>query len=184
MKISELWNDSDTRPFRFALVFAVIIISMLISKKSDGQEISNGFSSWTTSFDEAIEQAKEFDAPIMLFFHGSDWCPWSKKLTHEVFSDNEFPAWMESKLIPVNVDFPKKTQLPPVLLRQNNLLLSRYRPHLTGFPTVLFVNSDGTVIGKLGYVEGGLRAWTNKAQSIVGKLDKLARFDRESTTFH
>jgi hypothetical protein len=52
--------------------------------------------------------------------------------------------------------------------------LERYRPHLTGFPTALFVNPDGTVIGKLGYEPEGLRSWIQKAQAIVGKLDKLA----------
>ena len=71
----------------------------------------------------------------------------------------------------------KKQKLPANLANQNNKLLNRYRPHLDGFPTALFVRPDGTVIGKLGYEPDGLLTWINKAQGIVGKLDKVAVSD-------
>ncbi len=174
MKNVKLWNDSEIRPLRFALVVAAIVVSICLTQKSNAQTADSRNLSWTTSFDDAIAQAKEQDAPIMLYFGGSDWCPWSQKLSAEVFNSPEFSNWMDQKLVPVFVDFPKTKALPEPLARQNNTLLSRYRPHLTGFPTALFVKPDGTVVGKLGYVAGGVRAWTHKAQAIVAKLDKVA----------
>ena len=173
MNFSDMINNIDFNPFRIAVIFAVIFLIAYFSNSTNGQTAMS-YPEWTTSFDEAIEKAEEMNAPVMLFFEGSDWCPWSKKLTTEVFRSPEFAAWMDAKLVPVLVDFPRTKALPGALANQNNNLLSRYRPHLTGFPTALFVNTDGTVIGKLGYEEGGVHKWTFEAQKIVGKLDKLA----------
>ena len=174
MKLSQLYSDSDTRPFRFAVVFAVVVTVALLTSAVKSQEII-GPASLTTSWPEAMRQSQEQNAPIMLLFAGSDWCPWSEKLTREVFAKPDFDSWAESRVVPVMVDFPRKSKLPAGLANQNNDLLNRYRPHLNGFPTALFVDPDGTVIGKLVYEPDGLLTWIEKAQRIVGKLDKVAQ---------
>ena len=171
MKFTNLLNDSETRPFYFAIVFAAIIVIALLTKESSGQEHSSTLK-WTTSFDEAIATAEKQNAPIMLYFEGSDWCPWSKKLREEVFNHREFSHWTDGRLIAVHLDFPRQRALPKNLAQQNDRLLDKYRQYMTGFPTALFVRPDGKVVGKLGYVPEGRRAWIHKAQKIVGKLDK------------
>ena len=177
MTLSNLFQDSGTRPFRFALVLAVVVITVLISRSAESQEVQmadvHGKIHWTTSYQEALDTANENNLPVMLLFGGSDWCPWCQKLTKEVFETAEFSTWTESRIIPVMLDFPKTKQLPASLAKQNNLLLDRFRPHLNGFPTALFVKPDGTVLGKIGYEQGGPRMWIHKAQQIVGKHDKV-----------
>ena len=170
--LSSLLKDSDSNPFRFAVVFAVIIVVVLLSRDSNGQADSSKTLTWTTSFDEAAKTAEEYDIPIMLYFEGSDWCPWCLKIKEEVFNQREFANWSDRRLIAVHLDFPKQRQLPASLTNQNNELLEKYRQYLSGFPTALFVRPDGKVIGKLGYDPDGLRSWIHKAQKIVGKLDK------------
>lgn len=167
MKFAELFDDTSVRPFRFAVVLAVVLVTIMLCQPAKSQEVN-----WTTSYQDAIEKAKKTDAPILLYFTGSDWCPWCKKLSQEVFKAPEFAAWVDMRVVPTFVDFPKKSQLPANLSQQNNELLERYRPHLTGFPTALFIKPDGTVIGKLGYEQGGVRHWIQKAQPIVAKQDK------------
>ena len=127
-----------------------------------------------TSFKEAVDLADELNTPVMLFFSGSDWCPWTRKLKQEVFDTSDFAAWSDSRVVTVMVDFPRKSPLPTSLANQNNSLLNRYRHHLKGFPTALFIKPDGTVVGKMGYEPDGLLTWIHKAQKIVGKLDKVA----------
>lgn len=173
MKLPALFNDSDVRPFRFALILGIMFLVMLLATASDGQESPTTFD-WTTSYPEAVDQANEQNAPIMLFFSGSDWCPWCRKLNAEVFDTPAFSAWSNQRVVPMMVDFPKTRTLPGPLANQNNRLLDRYRQHLAGFPTALFIRPDGTVVGKLGYEPDGLLTWIDKAQRIVGKLDKLA----------
>ena len=172
MKFSNLLKDSDSQPLRFAVVFAVIVVVILMTRNSKGQDDSNALK-WTTSYEEAVRLAEENNAPIMLFFEGSDWCPWSKRIKQEVFDQREFLQWTEGRLVAVHLDFPRHKQLPPQLNRQNNRLLDKYRQYLSGFPTALFVRPDGKVIGKMGYEPDGIRTWTHKAQKIVGKLDKV-----------
>lgn len=179
--LPNLFAESDVRPFRFSLVIAAIVVFTLMTRSANSQEVTNhtkpvvqGKIHWTTSYQEALDTANESNLPVMLFFSGSDWCPWCEKLKNEVFATAEFAKWTDSRVIPVMLDFPKTKQLPANLARQNNLLLSRYRPHLSGFPTALFVKPDGKVIGKIGYEAGGTRVWIHKAQKIVGKLDKVA----------
>ena len=172
MKFADLFQNTEARPFRFALVFAAIIVTVLLTQQARSQETQ--VVNWTTSYEEAIDEAQQTNTPVMLFFGGSDWCPWCKKLQNEVFQSPEFAAWVDGRMVPVLVDFPKQSSLPPQLANQNNRLLERFRPHLTGFPTALFIRSDGAVIGKMGYEEGGVRNWIFKAQAIVGKLDKIA----------
>lgn len=174
MKLSQLIANSETRPFRFAIVFATMVIVALLTSAVKSQE-NIGPSNWTTSWPDAMRQSEAQNAPIMLLFAGSDWCPWTEKLTREVFAKPDFESWAESRVVPVLVDFPRKHQLPASLANQNNSLLNRYRPHLNGFPTALFVDSDGTVIGKLVYEPDGLLTWIEKAQRIVAKLDKVAQ---------
>jgi protein disulfide-isomerase len=173
MNLPKFVNDSSFHPFRFALILAAIAIVALLASSSKADE-GDRVVHWTTSYQEAVAHAGEQNTPIMLFFSGSDWCPWCRKLTTEVFENEQFAAWCDSRVITVLVDFPRKSQLPPQLANQNNRLLNRYRPHLDGFPTALFIRPDGTVIGKLGYEPQGLLVWINKAQRIVGKLDKTA----------
>lgn len=171
MKFSNLLQDSESKPFYFAIVFAVVIVIALLTRDSHGQENSNTLK-WTTSFEEAVDAAEESNAPIMMFFEGSDWCPWCKKMKEEIFDQKEFANWTDGRLVAVHLDFPKKKDLPEQLKKQNDELLEKYRQYLSGFPTALFVRPDGKVIGKLGYEPEGMRTWIHKAQKIVGKLDK------------
>lgn len=173
MTAPNFFQDSEFHPFRLALIVATIAAVALLASSSKAAE-ENGVVHWMTSYQEAVAHADEQNTPIMLFFSGSDWCPWCKKLSQEVFDNPQFAAWCDTRVVTVLVDFPRTSQLPSHLVNQNNRLLNRYRPHLDGFPTALFVRPDGTVIGKLGYEPKGLLVWINKAQRIVGKLDKIA----------
>lgn len=170
MKFADLQKDTHVRPFRFAVVFAAIVVVMLISQQAKSQTAQHV--NWTTSYEEALDRAQQTNTPVMLYFTGSDWCPWCQKLKAEVLETAEFAAWLDSRVIPIHVDFPRKTSLPAQLTQQNNELLNKYRPHLTGFPTVLFIKPSGTVIGKMRYEQGGVRNWIHKAQAIIGQLDK------------
>ena len=57
-------------------------------------------SMWLTNIDQAIAQSMETEKPIMLFFTGSDWCGWCKRLVKEVFDQKEFKDWAKDKIIP------------------------------------------------------------------------------------
>ncbi len=118
-----------------------------------------------TDFEIVQSQARINNRPIMLIFSGSDWCSWCVKLEQEVFSQPEFKAWAQDHVIPLQVDFPRRTALSPELQKQNDSLARQYR--VEGFPTVLLLDADGKELARTGYQAGGA---ANYIQHLTGLL--------------
>jgi thioredoxin-related protein len=121
---------------------------------------------WTTSYDNAAAESKRTGKPILAFFTGSDWCGWCSRLQNEVFKQPQFGTWAE-KLVLLELDYPKYKPLPPALLGQNARLKTKYG--ITGYPTILFLDADGRVLGRSGYVEPpGPDHWIRYAEQQIG----------------
>ena len=119
---------------------------------------------WMTDWKAAQARAKAENKPILIDFSGSDWCGWCIKLDEEVFAQPEFQKWAPDHVIPFLADFPRKTPLADDVKMQNQALASVYG--IEGFPTVILVRPDGTVIAKTGYQAGG-------AEKYIAHLEKL-----------
>jgi protein disulfide-isomerase len=170
----QYFHQPDDGLIRFILILAGIMVAMLIQLQTAESQDLGETAVWTTSFAEATEEARSRDLPILLYFTGGEWCPWSRKLSSEVLETDEFAAWSADRMILVRAEFPKSKSLPAELTAQNHSLLTRYREHVSGLPTVLFLTPNGIVVGKMGYQKGGVIPWVHGAQAFVGKLDKLA----------
>ena len=147
------------------LAFFVVSLSCEAQTKSENLE-------WHTYMDEAIKISHKKNKPIMLFFTGSDWCGWCKKLQREVFFKDEFIKWANNKVILVELDFPRKSKLPENIQKQNRELAQNFG--VRGYPSIYFVqpkkNSKGielSAIGKSGYVAGGPNAWIKAASQYI-----------------
>lgn len=108
---------------------------------------------WKTNYQTALAEAKEQNRHVFLFFTGSDWCIWCKRLNAEILATPEFKAYAAEKLVLVELDFPKAKAQPAALAAQNNSLAQKFR--VRGFPTVVVLNADGKFVNELGYQEGG-----------------------------
>lgn len=126
--------------------------------------LASAEANWLTSFDEAIKLSKKSGKPILADFTGSDWCGWCVKLKAEVFDTPQFIQWAEKNVILLELDYPRNKPLPANLKRQNQLLSQRYG--ISGYPTILFLKADGSVIGKTGYVAGGPSKWVKEAVAL------------------
>jgi protein disulfide-isomerase len=82
-----------------------------------------------------------------------------------VFSTDKFKAWAKKNVILVEVDFPRKTQLPDALKQQNEALKSKFS--IRGFPTILFLDANEKVIEKSGYFPGGPDHWIEDATKKI-----------------
>ncbi len=122
---------------------------------------------WLTSFDQAKAESKKSGKPILMDFTGSDWCIWCQKLKQEVFSTPEFTAWATKNVVLLELDYPRKAPQAESVKKQNTELAEKY--NIEGYPTVLFVNADGKVLGQSGYEKGGPAAWTSNADKLIKK---------------
>lgn len=129
---------------------------------------------WHTDFNKAVKIAETERKPLMLFFTGSDWCGWCKKIQKEVFQEKAFETWAKKNVILVEVDFPRKTVLPENIKAQNASLQSQLS--VQGYPTIFFVKTlkqnNKTVLSSLGsmfYQPGGPAAFVKSAEEILKK---------------
>ncbi len=130
---------------------------------------------WTNDYGRALEQAASEDKVVMAMFTGSDWCTYCSKLEKEVFAKPEFSEWAGAKFVPLMVDFPRNKKLAQDIEIQNEQLKEKYAKYIGGYPTVLFIDPVGQVVGKMGYARGGPQEWITAAdRQIKPALDAIA----------
>lgn len=116
---------------------------------------------WYTDYMTVHEISKSSNKPIFAFFTGSDWCGWCHKLQRDVFAKQEFIDWANKNVVLLELDFPKRKQLPEALAQQNYSLQQQFS--VRGYPTIwlFYSNKDEatnsfqlTALGSLGYPQG------------------------------
>jgi thiol:disulfide interchange protein len=108
---------------------------------------------WSTDAEAALERAQSSGRHVFLFFTGSDWCGWCIRLQKEILTTPEFASFAQDNLVLVELDFPQRKQQSEALKAQNAKLAKKYG--IRGYPTVIVLNSEGKVVGQLGYQAGG-----------------------------
>jgi protein disulfide-isomerase len=122
---------------------------------------------WHTNYKEAVAESQSSGKPIVLFFTGSDWCMWCKKLDKEVFQTQEFNDLAGNKFVFVEVDFPHSSQQAPDVVKQNDDLLKKYQ--IQGYPTVIILDAKSQrQIGSTGYKPGGGKAYAEHLSQVAG----------------
>jgi len=91
---------------------------------------------WAPSFPLAMARARTSGRLVMVSFH-TDWCTLCKRLRQEVFPDRRV-VQLSSQFVPVRVNGEK----------EGAALVRRYK--VRGYPTILFINAQGEVEGKIG----------------------------------
>ncbi len=116
---------------------------------------------WYTDLTKARELSNATNKPIFGFFTGSDWCGWCRKLQADVFAKEAFVVWAKKNVILLELDFPRRKQLPAELVQQNQSLQQAF--NIQGYPTIwLFYATEDKAthnlnlnsLGSLGYPTG------------------------------
>lgn len=121
-------------------------------------------SDWHESFVIAMRESAQTGKPVLVDFTGSDWCQWCVKLKQDVFETEVFRNWASDNAILLELDYPKRGTQRPEIKQQNADLAERY--NIDSYPTVLLLDSNGEVLGKLGY-QADAHAWIESAESIL-----------------
>jgi protein disulfide-isomerase len=141
---------------------AVIILLLLANLAySQSTESTEKDLTWHADVNKAYDLSKATSKPIFAFFTGSDWCGWCHKLQREVFSKPAFVAWASENVVLLELDFPRRKQLPAEITQQNQSLQQFFQ--VTGYPTIWMFNLAKDVntnkmmvtpLGSLGYPSG------------------------------
>jgi len=149
----------------------LVIIAIFLSVNTFAQE-KNESLVWNTSLVKAVDQAIADEKPLLMFFTGSDWCGWCKRLQSEVFEKPEFEKWVKENVVLMELDYPRRTAQADDIKEQNMNMQRMFG--VRGYPTIWFVN-PGKIgseisfgkIGSTGYVRGGAQAWISEADKIL-----------------
>jgi protein disulfide-isomerase len=126
---------------------------------------------WETNWQAAKERSKTTNKPILINLTGSDWCGWCIKIEKEIFSKKEFKDFATENLILMEVDFPRKKELPAELKQQNEVLKKEYLAG--GYPTVYLLDSDGKKLSAdLGELGGTPETYVKKLQELITAAKK------------
>ena len=130
---------------------------------------------WLTDFSQAQALAKAEKKSVLLYFHGSDWCPGCKEMEAQVFKTLEFAAYANQSLVLVSVDFPQNTNSQSVALQKSNQALKTKFNVGENFPTVVLLDDTGsTVFQETGYAGGGQAEVLPKLQRHGNALSSTA----------
>jgi rhodanese-related sulfurtransferase len=146
-----------------ALIFTTLLAGMAAAAADPqtpliAQSPATGLT-WLTDLPSAQTQARAEKKSVLLFFHGSDWCPACVEMQRQVFDSPAFAKYARRALVLVDVDFPDKHKQDEELRRTNAVLKARFNLSPVpdeGFPTIVLLNDTGeTVFQETGYSGGG-----------------------------
>ncbi len=120
---------------------------------------------WLTSHAAAVKKSKKTGKPILADFTGSDWCGYCIRLHREVFGTAAFKSWAAKNVILLELDFPRGKPQSAALRSQNAQLARKYQ--IQGYPTILFLDASGNVLGESGYMSGGPQPWIKHASDVL-----------------
>ncbi len=153
--------------FKSVVLLSFVFLSLSFS--SLAQEIKSV--EWHTNFTKVSALAAEQDKPILLFFHGSDWCPPCILMQKEVFQNAEFISFVSGKILFQDVDFPFNIKLSSEQYTHNQKLKSKFglpEEYTQGFPQVVIVDANGKVLyQEKGYAGEGTKKLMDKITSII-----------------
>ncbi len=120
---------------------------------------------WETDFDHALSSAEKTKKYMLVYFSGSDWCGWCKKLDKEVFSNSKFKTYARRNLICIQLDFPRKKTQSKKLREQNRELAMKFG--VRGYPTVFVISPRGDLVARTGYQAGGAESYVEHLRGFI-----------------
>lgn len=137
---------------------------------------------WLTNVEQAQKLAAEQGKAVLVDFTGTDWCVYCREMHAKVLDTPEFEAYAAPKFVCVEMDLPHKPLLPKAQLEYNRGIVKRYG--VTGYPTLLVLNTAGEVTGgfiggkaELGYVSEQLDIALENAKNLP-RLAELTGAER------
>lgn len=129
------------------ITFAVLSFVGFACAKEESKTLN-----WSTDYAASVEKAKAENKPLIIYFTGSDWCPYCMYMDRDVLSKPDFIDFANKNYVMVLCDFPKKNKPSEKVLAENEKLSQKFA--IRGFPTVVIMNAKTEKVAYAGYENG------------------------------
>ena len=119
---------------RVSILALFVLVASFSFAQTSASEYKAENEGWLVNVDEAYSVSQKTGKPILANFTGSDWCGWCKRLTKSVFIHDEFKEWAEKNVVLLELDFPRRKQLPQAIKQQNESLKRAFS--IRGYPSI------------------------------------------------
>ncbi len=153
----------------FLIAMAFFLFGSLNVNAQEAYKAEND--GWLINVEEAYEESKRTGKPILANFTGSDWCGWCKRLTASVFVKDSFQKWADQNVVLLELDFPRRKDIPTEIRQQNTGLKNAFR--VTGFPTVWVFDLEKDETGKFNISAYGKTGYTKTAEEFTSGVDQM-----------
>ena len=125
----------------YMLIFSLFLSGVFVNAQEIKEEVL-----WSTTYKEALQQAKEEKKPVLVYFKGSDWCAPCKKLDTALFSTDKFKNLAKKNFVLYEADIPyNKDLVEKEKLKTNLKLVKKFK--VKSYPTLVFINRRQKVLG-------------------------------------
>ena len=127
--------------------------------------LSSSGQQWFFDDQTALQAARQENKYVLIYFAGSDWCPWCQKLKSELIDRPEFTSFAQANLELVDIDSPRYHPMADLQLQSNRRIKRKY--HVTGYPTLVVLDPNGNEFLRMEYEAAGLPAYLNRLGMIA-----------------
>jgi thiol:disulfide interchange protein len=117
---------------------------------------------WLTSYQQALNCAKQLNRIVLLDFNGVPWCSPCNLQESEVFEAQTFKVWAHATVVLLKVNLGVGNQAFVATDPNQEPLIAKYKMNApgSGVPTVVAINADGTERRRcVGYSGEGPTEW-------------------------
>jgi thioredoxin-related protein len=131
------------------LAFISLVLLSSVSCAGNKKEAAAG-GSWLP-FDQAMQTAQQGGKFIVMDVY-TDWCKWCKVMDEKTYADPAVAALMKESFVGVKLNAERGNKVTYKGTQYTEIELAR-NFNVSGFPTTMFLESNGDVIGAIpGYI--------------------------------
>lgn len=161
------------------LVFLFLFVFAAFQGFSQTEEYKAKNEGWLVKIEEAHALSEKTGKPIMANFTGSDWCGWCKRLDAAVFNKPEFKKWAAENVVLLELDYPRRKQIPSAIRQQNASLQQAFG--VRGFPTVwVFKLEEGEQAGQISIIGLGKTGYKSNVKEFTSDIDRMIARGKEN----
>ncbi len=120
---------------------------------------------WLTSYETAMETARDTGRPVLTIFTGSDWCPHCRTLEDNVLATDTFLDWADGRVVLLMIDLPQHGISQAVRSERSQVCI---KYGVRTFPSALLIGPDGQKLAlQSGYTGQSPGTWVAQFASHV-----------------